>query len=217
MNSLKTLNNDITDVFSKLSEDNKLLSQIRKKVLEYIILLTSRDQNIVKRHGLDHYWESIEATLAQAQKQKNKNIESPNLTLKDNIDVFSAVLNSLITGEINESKVDDVMENFINYEKECSRIVLNLQSEELKDDVLISLFNNIRRLLGYYIKYKKAEVLIHKMSAHQFLLKSFKFQNVFEALQSIIEKDDNVERKLYLIEKTFDVYYILIFRVSNSS
>ena len=63
-------------------------------------------------------------------------------------------------------------------------------------------------------KYNKIEFLIHRMAGISFCLKSFKFRNILDAIKTIQERDENLERKLYLINETFDVIIHKI-RVSN--
>ena len=209
MSSVKRLNDDTNDIISKLTEDDKILGDIRRKVLS--------DQTAIKKVGLDNIWESIEVILSHTQKINKQRDSRESLTIKDTIDVFSTVLNSMLTGTFSQLKVNQIVENFSSYEKEVSKLIVNIKSDELvKDDSVVKLFENTQILLGYFLKYKKLEMLIHKMSAHQFLLKSFRFENVLEALELILEQDDNIERKLYLIEKSFDNLRFLLEKTNTS-
>ena len=60
-------------------------------------------------------------------------------------------------------------------------------------------------MMNYVIRYKKIEVLSHRMAGISFMMKSFKFSNILEAIKLIQERDENVERKLYLINNSFKV------------
>ena len=61
--------------------------------------------------------------------------------------------------------------------------------------------------MNYIIRYKKIEVLTHRMAGISFMMKSFKFTNILEAIKVIQERDENVERKLYLINNSFKVNF----------
>lgn len=214
MKVVKKLNEDISECLRRLSSEDRVLTDIRTKILS--------DKMTVKGLGLDQIWNDINNILTQSVKM-NKSVRTGllqnanNISLGDTIEVFSYVMNTMITGKINEQNVNKLVENFSSYEKETAKVIADIKLDEMiKDETVNAFAKNIQTLLTYFIKYKKIEMLCHKMSAHQFLLKSFRFENVLEALNFIMQKDENVEKKLYLIEKSFESLKLLIEKVNIS-
>lgn len=209
---LKKINSDISDALVKLNSESKSLTDVRNKVLS--------DQSIIKRNGIDMIWSEINNILNQTEVMNKKTVSKINnmnsVSIADTIDVFTATLNAVITGCFNSLNVDRLVENFVSYEKEITKLITDMQEDVVLDDNLNKLSKNIQTLLNYAIKYKKLETLIHKMSAHQFLLKSFRFENVLNGLKFITDKDENVEKKLYLIERTFESLRLLIEKTNSS-
>jgi hypothetical protein len=209
---LKKINDDISDALSKLNSENKSLTDVRNKILT--------DHAIIKRNGIDIIWAEINSILNQTQKMSKSTVNKINhmnsVSIADTIDVFTATMNAVITGCFNSLNVERLVENFVSYEKEITKLILDMQEEVVLDDNLNKLVKNIQILLSYVIKYKKLETLIHKMSAHQFLLKSFRFENVLNGLKFISDNDENVEKKLYLIERSFESLRLLIDKTNTS-
>lgn len=136
-----------------------------------------------------------------------------------------ACLNSILTGNLSKVIDDDLVKFARDFPKDILKTLTNkIEKGILNDNSIKKFYENFvkniiikKKILVYFVRYKKTEFLVHRMAGVSFLMKSFKFTNILEAIKTIQERDENVERKLFLINNSFKVKFTLkvVYRAFN--
>jgi hypothetical protein len=132
-------------------------------------------------------------------------------TRKYTLEMINQILNTFLVADpmiLNPSNpinfVDHARKIIHDYEKEFENILESLKATEKKDNVVKELVSNVKILFSTIFKYKKVSILANKMSAHSYLMNSYKFTNIFEAIQGL-NREENTEKKLSIINKSLEV------------
>jgi hypothetical protein len=197
-------------VISEGEAEQRMLMNIRNKVLA--------DQNMIKTKGFDQMWNEIIGIINKQNFENSKAYaKSGPLPIDESIELFMSLMTNMMSGNYNDLNCKKMLDSFSNNEKEINRMISDIKKTDIMVDRNIKdLADNVKVLLDYFLKYKKLEMLIHKMSAHQFIMRSYHFQNVFDALKYVLDQNEDVEKKLYIIEKAFSNLRFLIEKTNSS-
>jgi hypothetical protein len=149
-------------------------------------------------------WSNITNLLVEYNRTHNTNFN-----FYDNIEFFCMALNTTMNDKISELQVKDLIFRYNDSEKFCKKMIEGIRESDLRDDDLLSLVANVKKLLTVYIKYKKVEVLTHKSAAFQYLLKNYTCKR-FLKLDDMLKENYNINKRLYVNERIYEVYKLLI-------
>jgi hypothetical protein len=189
---------------SKISEDDIRLVDIRKRIINGTNLSNLEDQ--IKE---------LEKILIKSSDKSAKALSKENLSFHEVVDLISIFLKSIITGKFQANQIDNINKNLNSHEKDLNKIISEIDTN-LQEKILADFNQSLQILSHYMLKYKKIEHLIYKMSFHLHLLKDFEFDNVLNALNFLYENTNMVEKKFYLLEKSFDSLNLLLEKTNSS-
>jgi hypothetical protein len=167
-----------------------------------------------------NYWEQIEGIfrnkniyeLLKKRLMENKQNLAPK-SRKTTLDMLNNIIDSFLVADplvLNPSNpinfIGQAKKIVADLEKEFDNIMESIKCNEKKDIVVKDLVNNLKILFSTIFKYKKISILANKMSAHCYLMNSYKFTNIFEAIQGL-NREENIEKKLTIIYKTLEVIF----------
>jgi len=195
---------NLKKLISKISEDDTRLVDIRKRIINGTNLSNLADQ--IKE---------LEKILIKSYDKTAKSLSKENLSFHETVDLINLVIKSIITGKFQANQIDNINKNLNSHEKELNKIISELDTNV--QEKIFAEFNQSLQILSHYmLKYKKIEHLIYKMSFHLHLLKDFEFDNVLNALKFLYENTNMVEKKFYLLEKSFDSLNFLLEKTNSS-
>jgi hypothetical protein len=105
--------------------------------------------------------------------------------------------------KISELKIKELLFRCNENEKFCKKIIEGIREADLRDDDLLELVTNVKKLLTIYIRYKKIEILTHKSAAFQYLLKNYTYKR-FLKLDDMMKDNYNVNKRLYVNQKIYE-------------
>lgn len=203
-------NSEINDPLSFLNElqlkCNKMLSDdnmLSKSLAN--IRATTLNQSLIRGDNMNQLWTEIKQLIEDPVQTANKD-----LLTKSIIDSFHNCLNAVLIGSTKVFEENPAFRsNFVLSSANQDKLfAINPLEDGTK---LIKLKQDLTEIFSYQFKYRKLEVLIHKLSCHKMILESSKFKNVIDGINMINGNDSlDVEKKLYLIEKTFQSLNILV-------
>lgn len=198
LNYVKETDENLKFFINKLSEEDRKLVDVRKKIMTGSNLNNLDDQIIEMQNIL---MKTINKDTPKLNKQK--------LSYNETVDLISIVLKSIISGKFQNNLIDNISGNFCTQEKDINKLISQFDAIT-SNGIFSSMNRSLQTLTNYFLKYKKIEYLVYKMSFHQHLLKSFHCVNLLNVLDFMFKDTDNVEKKLYLLEKSFDSLNFLI-------
>lgn len=159
----------------------------------------------MRKLGLEQTWEPIDDIIDEGSKKAENIINiayNRDLPFYDRVNILNSTLNFILNNKAFyfENQNNDGDET----QKEYDNFLNNLDFKDSKEMNFRSINGKIQSLMEINLKYQKIEMLAHKMASHQFLVKSYRYQEVLEALQSITIRDKFSERKLEIIISVFD-------------
>lgn len=159
----------------------------------------------MRKMGMEQCWEPIEDIIDEGSKKAENTtniVFNRDLPFYDRVNLMNSALTYILKNKIftYETQNDDLYES----QKEYDNFLNNLNFKDPKEMNFKSLNGKIQSLIETNFKYQKIEMLSHKMASHQFLVKSYRFHDVLESLQSISIRDKFSERKLEIIVGVFD-------------
>jgi hypothetical protein len=200
---------EVTEFLRTLNQSCKLpyFKDLRERI--------EKLKNIKRSPKIEEMWNELKKIIEKFISKKNETGSNSvtNFKHKDLIETFEAFLNSRMFSDFQYS-VKDKDSSLQSNSKKFSDSLNNLLKKNT-DPMVKEFLEIVKFLLSYFFTYKKIENLVHKVACHVSLLKSHHFKNILDGIQ-IINKDQDIELKLYLIEKSFISLERLIELVGSS-
>ncbi len=188
---------------SETRAEMQLLANIRKKVL--------CGNKEIRMKGFENVWSDILLLISKKSNEAKIDVNG-----YSDIDLFMAVFLGTINNTFTSTNHHKLVARWEVKEREMKKLLSEINTSDLNNKAIDHYSLNVKVLLDYLIKYKKIEMLIHKMAGHQFLLKSYHFTNVITGMEQLLNSTENVDKKLYIVDKTFANLESLILRLNES-
>jgi hypothetical protein len=195
MMMIKNLNNDMKQIFVQFAKDDEILKEIKNIVTRYYLdLLSDATEDLY-----NELWSNLTNLLVKFNADNNTNFN-----FFDNIEFFTMALNSIMNDKISELKIKELLFRYNENEKFCKKVIEGIRESDLRDDDLLELVKNVKKLLTIFVRYKKIEILTHKSAAFQYLLKNYTYKR-FLKLDDMMKDNYNVNKRLYVNQKIYEV------------
>ena len=203
LDCMKKIDKLVNDLIYKYDNQSYVLEELRTTISDKKLSLDKK--------FLVESFNSIKKLFNDDKFFINKALDKqPVITNNKIIEIFTTIINSTIQSSISKLRLDEVIETIINLEKDSLKTLKEVSSYDFKDSKEIKqriqiYIVRLKSLIKNYMDYKKLEFISHYLAALEHLFSLYNYSKILAMIkEDIIDIDDDIFRKIFIIERLFD-------------